>query len=1228
MILSINIKFAILSFLGILLILKPLHAQNRNRGVLELIHADELKTIRINGGKQYRKATGDVLFRRGDTEMRSDEVEFLPNLNWAKFKGNVVITDPNRKLTSSEVIYRTKDDLAIAHGNVVLINLENRMYADTVYFYRQDKISIGRGNASLIRKDYEIYADEIRYDELNNSARAKGNAILTDIHEKTELHANIVDYFMEMDSVVATSEPFLTKVDSATGDTLFIRSEIISGNTASSTYYARDSVKIDLLNLHAESQASEYNPAAGIITLLQDPFVVKGEEKLTGDKILILLENQKATQIYVPSNAKTESRQTVYVKRPSLADTTSDTLVSKRRTVINRLNGNTLRMYLDGNQIKRVVAGGMASSDYFMTEDSILQGLNKVSGDTIVISFLDNKIRSILVMGGAIGEFQPDKYAQGADTTINYRSGTIIYDIPGKTTILKNKATLKYQDITLNAAEVNVNWTTSILTAKSSWILAPDSIREATGDSLITIGLPELIQKGSNPVTGTEMEYDLITKRGKIKSGKTKFEDGYYTGETILRLGPDLMAVSEGYYTTCNLDDPHFYFKSKQMKLMLNNKVIARPIVLYISEVPIFALPFGIFPNKGGRHSGLLLPSYGETSRDGRYLRGGGLYWAGSQYHDATLIVDFLDKRGVLFRGSSKYKKRYMLNGSLSGSLTPRSFDDNNRRRWDLNWNHRQTVSPTMNLNGRIRLVSDERFYNDLSSNRNSRLEKQLISNLTMAKKWAGSGNALSLNLSRTENLQTNDVTEVFPSYNFRVGRKQLFGSKKSDEQRWYNSLYYSYSSTGERKKLVTHSTTFVTTLIDTGNIDTTIIDTLITKKEDINQLLTHSINLSSPQKVLKYFSITPNINYNEKWINEWNETQLDENDRFLYDSEGAVLTVQRKSFKSRRTFSTGINMSTKLYGNFAPRVGQLSSVRHVMTPSISFRYTPDFSSDTYGYFANGLDSSGKDLKIDYFTGSAIGSTPSRSTKILNYSVRNIFQAKLNEGEENESKLELLSLNFNGGYNYNATVRPVSPLSVSLRTQLIPGANFDISSRYNFYKWLDGSISEVFTAKPRLTNFSIRTSFSLRGESTTVRDDQILDATDEYSSEDIDSRFDYLDLSSLSGDEWSSKVSLSYSINKSDPDNPSKSFWFRGDIKFNPTRDWAVGYNYNLDLIKKTITNHSVNIKRDLHCWQFALNWTPSGPGAGYYLLINVKSFNLKDLKIEERGGRSSLFGR
>ena len=1059
--------------------------------------------------------------------MRSNEAEFLPNLNWTKFTGNVIITEPGKKLTSSEVIYRTMDDIVIARGNVVLTHAENRMLADSLYYYRNDKISIGMGNARLYRDDFELYSDKIRYNELNQSSRAEGNSNLKGLRDKTELHAEVLNYFIDIDSVIAVSNPILTKVDSISGDTLFIRAEIISGNTATSIYYARDSVKIDNLNLHAESQSSEYNMAADIITLLEDPFVMQGEEKLTGDKILMLLERQKITQIYVPKSAKAESKQMVYINQPSAADTIIEASSLKSKKVINRLRGNSLRMYIENNEVTRIVAGGMASSDYFMTEDSILQGLNKVSGDTILLGFLDNEIRSILVTGGAIGEFQPDKYAQGADTTINYSSGSIMYDIPRKTTILKKRSTLKYQDLILNAEEIMVDWTSSILVAMGDYVVAPDSIRDATGDSLITIGLPELIQEGNNPLTGTEMEYNLITKRGKINAGKTRFEDGYYTGETILRLSPDVMSVSEGYYTTCDLDDPHFFFKSKQMKLMINNKVIARPVVLYISEVPLFALPFGIFPNKGGRHSGLLLPSYGRTARDGRFLRGGGLYWAGSQYHDASLIIDFLDKRGVLFRGNSKYKKRYSLNGNLSGSLTPRSFDDNDRRRWDLNWNHHQIVSPTMNLNGRIRIISDESFYQELSQNRNSRLEQQLISNLTIDKKWDGSGNALSLNLSRTENLQSKNITgklpdfnlrvsEVLPSFNFRVGRKQLFKSSSGDDQRWFNSIYYSYSNNGERKRLVTtiiDTTHIDTTIINAGVLlDTTIIDTIIAEEVDINQRLTHNISLSSPQKILKYFSLNPNINYTEQWIDEWSDPQIDDNGRYLYTDNGDVLKVGRKSFRTRRTFSSGLNVSTKLYGNFAPRLGQISSIRHVMTTTVGFRYTPDFSSDNYGYFTNARDSSGNNLKIDYFAGSAIGATPSRVTKILTYSIRNTFQAKLNEGEENEKKLELFSLNFNGSYNYNAIVRPMSPLRASLRTQFIPGANFDISTRYSFYKWLDGSISEEFIASPRLTNFSIRTSFSIHGQEAGDNDNRITDATEDYSSEDIENRFNYIEI--------------------------------------------------------------------------------------------------------------------
>ncbi|MCH7886724.1 MAG: LPS assembly protein LptD [Candidatus Marinimicrobia bacterium] len=1211
-------------------------SQKSGTGVLNLIHADELITFRVQG-KQFRKAVGNVIFRRGSTEMKSDQAEFLPNLNWAKFSGNVKITDPGRTLTASQVIYRTNEDLMIATGNVLIIREGSRLSADSIYYYRSDKISIGMGNAKLIRDGTEIYSDKIRFNEIRKSARAEGNALLKNIEDKTELRAGIIDYDLNLDSLTATVDPFLIKVDSTDGDTLFIRSISITGNNAISTYYAHDSVRIDRLQLHAESQSAEYNAAADIITLSEDPFAVQGGEKLMGDQILMLLEEQKVTQIYVPQNARTESKRELLIRRPaekSLSSDTTDSLELKltRQPVVDRLNAKTLRMYIKDNNVNRIVAAGMASSEYHMDEDGVLQGINKVSGDTIVIGFIDNDIRSILVLGGARGTFFPDKYAQGADTTIKYSAETILYNIPRETTRLKTKSTVQYQDLTLNADEVLVDWSSSILTATGDEITAPDSVIEISGDSTMTIGIPELIQKGNKPVYGKEMEYNLLTRRGKIRSGETRFQDGYYTGETILRLGPDIMTINHGYYTTCDLDEPHFYFKSRQMKLIVKDKVIARPVVLYISDVPVFALPFGVFPNRGGRHTGILIPSYGETGSDGRFLRGGGLYWAGSQYHDATFIVDFFDKKGTLFRGSSNYKKRYALNGGISASLTPRSFSDQNRRRWDLTWNHTQKIDPTINLRGNARFVSDERFYDDLSSNRNSRLNQQLRSNLTLNKRWEGSGNALSMNLSRTENLQSKIITgklpdsnlrvsEVLPSFNFRVGRKQLFKPSSGDDQRWFNSIYYSYSNNGERKRSVT-------TIIDTIHTNTTVIDTIFAEKEDVKQKITHSISINSPQKIFKYFTFDPNFNYSEGWINEWNEPVIDDAGVFSYGEDGKILTDKRGTFKARRTFSTGFRMATKIYGNFAPRIGALSSIRHVITPSIGFRYTPDFSTDLYGYFTTGVDSLGNEVRYDLFQGSAIGSTPSKETRVLNYSISNTFQAKLHEAEENERKIELFSLNLNGGYNYTAEFRKMNPLSASFRTKFIPGASLDISSRYNFYRWIDGSISNEFRVIPRLTNLTFSTSFSLSGDRRTKTDVLRSDAVEQYASDNMDDRFEQLKFNDLAGETWNSRISISYALNKSNPDQTSKTFWLRGDLNFSPTRKWSVGYNYNLDLIRKIITNHSVNVQRDLHCWRFSLNWTPSGPGAGYYFIVNVKSSHLSDLKIEERGGRSSLFGR
>jgi len=338
-------------------------------------------------------------------DMSSDEAEFLPNLNWIKFTGNVIISGENRILKAPQVVYKTNEDLVIATGKVVLSHNNSTLYADSVYFYRSQKVSIGMGNARIFDSNTELFADKIRYDEINQTSEAKGNALFKNLLDKTELYGESINYLFDLDSLIASENPMLTKVDTTSGDTLFIRSLEMSGNTATSVYYAQDSVKIDRLQLHAEARLAEYNAAAEIITLKENPFVLQSNEKLTGTKILMLLDEQKVTQIYVPEDAKAESIQTLFVNKPvNIVSVTDSSIIGNmhlsREKVVDSLKGKALRMHIEDNEIKRIVVTGMATSNYHMTEDSVLQGLNIVSGDTIILGFLDNEIQTILVIGG------------------------------------------------------------------------------------------------------------------------------------------------------------------------------------------------------------------------------------------------------------------------------------------------------------------------------------------------------------------------------------------------------------------------------------------------------------------------------------------------------------------------------------------------------------------------------------------------------------------------------------------------------------------------------------------------------------------------------------------------------------------------------------------------------------------------------------------------------------
>ena len=829
------------------------------------------------------------------------------------------------------------------------------------------------------------------------------------------------------------------------------------------------------------------------------------------------------------------------------------------------------------------------------------------------------------------------------DTTITYEAKDIYNLVPEKRSIFIGDAVVKYQDITLKAGKITIDWDNKLMLAES----IPDTVwtkTDTTGtDSTMKVefkGEPILVEGGSE-MLGASMVYNYETKKGRVVKGRTEFEGGKYIGVQIKKVDDKTFNVSRSSFSTCDLDScPHFHFEARRLKMITGEKVIAKPVIFYIDKIPIVALPFAVFPNKSGRQSGIIMPRYGESSTEGRYLREFGYYWAPNDYFDTKATVDFFEKTGVLFRAGSNYNVRYKMNGAISGSMTRKNFSGTQSRRWDLRVRHSQEIDKTSRFSASGYFVSDKNLYRNYSSNLNSRLTRELRSNATYSKSWSKQKLSLSANLSRVQDLQDDVVSQTFPQLSFRKGQSQIFAPKKKSsrergrrqrqEPKWYQSLYYSYNSNlvNTKREYLVKSTT-----------DTT-------KKTDRNRSLAHNVNLSlnSPKKFFGILSVNQSMAIREDWF--------DETKTFVLNREtNQAVSVDKKGYAARHMFGYNATVNTKIYGMIAPNIANIQAIRHVVTPSISFQYQPDFTTDFWGYYETLADTSGNEIRKDRFGGTYTGS------RSINFSVRNLFQMKKGLGEE-EKKLDLFTTDLSGGYNFKAETFPMSDLRTSWQAN--PAKNFSLSAgtTHSFYQWdaENKKIVDSFLFKDggwknasfmRMTNFRMNFSIRLQGKGDKKSDEKeeetendILNYDQRYSEDGLgenvleddlmgpNDRFEAERMHRSLSIPWRVNLNFNFTLDKRDPNDPQKRYYLDiSGAEMNLTKNWRISYSAHYDLEKRTISHHSFAFFRDLHCWEAQIDWVPSGISKRVYFRINIKANALKDIKLEKRGGRSGVYG-
>ena len=847
----------------------------------------------------------------------------------------------------------------------------------------------------------------------------------------------------------------------------------------------------------------------------------------------------------------------------------------------------------------------------------------------------------------------PQRGTVDVDTTITYEARVVDNLLDERKTFFIGNAVVKYRNMTLQAEKITLDWDNNLMIAEG----IPDTVWEKMpnpNDSTAVVnwkGTPALIEGGTQ-TRGFKMLYNYRTEKGIMVRGRTEMEGGKYFGTQIKKVGKKVFNASYGTYTTCDREeDPHFHFAARRMKMIINDKVIAKPIIMYIGNIPVAALPFAVFPHRKGRHSGIVVPRYGESAREGRYLRGLGYYWAANDYFDARTTVDFFEKSGWLFRGGMNYAVRYKMRGAISGSLTRKNFSSGYQdRRWDLRISHNQTIDQTTQLVASGNFISDKSFYRDLSANQSARLQRELRSNATFSKSWPKHKLSLSANVSQVHDLEDDVARTTFPQLTFRKGQAQIFKPKKDDrgrrsktgsrskkDSKWYHSIYYGYNSS-----LLNSSTE---RLIKT-NQDTT-------KERQTTRRVNHnlSLSMSSPKKFFGWLNLNQSANLKEDWFDETKE--------YFWDKEeGKIDSRQVKGFAPRHTFNYSASATTKIYGMFTPNICDIQAIRHVVTPSLSFSYQPDFSQDKWGYFQTVTDTSGNTYQKDRF-----GGTPSGGAKRVSLSVCNLFQMKRGEGE-NERKFDLFTLDFNTGFNFKAKQYKMSDIRSSLRAN--PLKNFSLSAstvhsayrydtlqkrRINSYLFEDGGWrSGEFL---RLTNFSFNASIRLVGQTQARKKDTETDSLgigmtgEEFGVEGYPEReqeeLSVLEETAISrGDRfeadeifrginipWRVNLTFSYTLDKSrDPSHPTRRYYVDisgAEVKL--TRNWRIGYRAHYDLKENIVTSHQFTFHRDLHCWEAQFIWVPSGPYKRFYFRINIKAAHLRDIKLERGGGVSRMYG-
>lgn len=846
----------------------------------------------------------------------------------------------------------------------------------------------------------------------------------------------------------------------------------------------------------------------------------------------------------------------------------------------------------NSNDSIRTIVGDTLLFNDTIVGDSILT--TSITGDTVIDEVIERAI-----IDAKVERFAVD---------------SVVQDIANRKVFLFGEAVVQYQDITLKANYIEVDLNTNSVFASGT--------EDSTGKM---IGAPEFTQEGQTFKSKT-MTYNFDTKKGIITNVVTEDGNGFLHGQTVKKLDDNTVNILHGTYTTCNLEEnPHFGFRFKKSRVIPDSKIVTGPAYMEIERMPTpLGLPFGFFPNKTGQTSGIVIPTFGEYTNRGFYLEDGGYYWAINEYMDFKILGDIYSRGGWGLKPSFRYKKRYKYSGGFDLGYaenvvgTKGAPDYEKSTDFRVRWSHRQDpkARPNSTFSADVNIVSGNYVkYNVVSAE--DYLTNEFQSSVAYQKNWGGKY-FLTLNASHRQNTKTHTVDVSLPEMTFTVNRFYPLKSKKSGKKRFYEDLSISYSMNSKNQ-----ISTYDSVLFDQQTLE-----------NNMQAGATHKIPISLPLKVLKYFTLSNSINFTDRMysrsINKyWQEEVIVGTDTI--PAQVGIDTIN--GFRNALNYGFSSSLSTKVFGMVAFKKGPVRAIRHVFTPSVSFTYTPDFGKEELGYWGSFTNGSGEDIQYSHFEGTLYGSPPGDKSGRVGLSLGNNLEIKVPSKKDTITgmkKIKILeSFTISGNYDLAKDSVNMSVITMSGRTTLWKnfniqyGSNWDpyvmdsLGRRTNKFEW---DVNRRFL---RLDQTTWRLSFGFKLGDTDFKKEKPETATDDQMDQIVANPDEFVDWAIP----WS--INMNYNFTYTNRLNlyenyvrvPEKTIVqtlsFNGQINITPK--WKFTFNSGWDFTANKLSYTTVNLYRDLHCWEMRFSWTPLGVRQSWNFSINVKASILQDLKLNKK---------